>query len=121
MSNNGSRVENILKTIITGGDTSDLEPPQSRVEWLLMKLNEAVGKMDDINLFHICEHGEYDAVNLVPTIQNPQENLFYLVPSSTGDDKYTENGFIPAMENGKSSEMSAPIHILMQEVSDFEI
>ena len=90
MSNNGSRVENILKTIITGGDISDLEPPQSRVEWLLMKLNEAVGKIDDINLFHICEHGEYDAVNLVPTIQNPQENLFYLVPSSTGDDKYTE-------------------------------
>lgn len=90
MSNSDSRVENILNNIISGKDASNLKPAQSRVEWLLMKLNEVVGKMNDINLFHICEHGEYDAVNLVPTIQNPQENLFYLVPSSTGDDKYTE-------------------------------
>ena len=90
MSKNDSRVEKILKTIITGADDSDLEPPQSRVEWLLMALSDAIGKMDDINLFHICEQGEYDPILLTPTIQNPEQNLFYLVPSSVGNDKYSE-------------------------------
>lgn len=34
--------------------------------------------------FHICSSSEYDATTRVPTIQNPEENVFYLVPAESG-------------------------------------
>lgn len=42
--------------------------------------------------FHICVSGEYDPSTRVPTIQNPQGDVFYLVPSAsaTSPDMFTE-------------------------------
>lgn len=42
--------------------------------------------------FHICVSGEYDPTTRVPTIQNPQGDVFYLVPSAsaTSPDMFTE-------------------------------
>lgn len=34
--------------------------------------------------FHICTSGEYDPTTRVPTIQNPDTNVFYLVPAESG-------------------------------------
>lgn len=33
---------------------------------------------------HICSSSEYDSITRVPTVQNPDENTFYLVPASDG-------------------------------------
>lgn len=33
------------------------------------------------NSIHICSNEEYDAEELVPTIEEPEENVFYLVPT----------------------------------------
>ena len=42
--------------------------------------------------FHICVSGEYDPTTRVPTIQDPQGDVFYLVPSTsaTSPDMFTE-------------------------------
>lgn len=34
------------------------------------------------NFIHICSNEEYDAEELIPTIEEPEENVFYLVPTS---------------------------------------
>lgn len=41
---------------------------------------------------HICSADEYDATTFIPTIADPKEDTFYLVPSKspTSDDLYTE-------------------------------
>lgn len=82
-----SRVEDILTSTIEGS-TYD-QPPQSRVESLLIELKEAIGPGGS-NLFHICSASEYDPINRVPIIQDPQENVFYLVPGGSDTDLYTE-------------------------------
>lgn len=42
--------------------------------------------------FHICSQSEYDATTRVPTVQNPEEDTFYLVPSAsvTSPDLFVE-------------------------------
>lgn len=40
--------------------------------------------------FHICTSGEYNAQTGIPTITNPSEDTFYLVPDGSGNDLYTE-------------------------------
>lgn len=42
--------------------------------------------------FHICSQTEYDATTRVPTVQNPEEDTFYLVPSAsvTSPDLFVE-------------------------------
>ena len=51
----------------------------------------ALTGLHNIN-FHICTSGEYDAVTGVPTVQNPDEYTFYLVPNGeqTGSDLFVE-------------------------------
>ena len=39
---------------------------------------------------HVCISGEYDSTTLVPTIQDPDAQTFYLVPESTGNNVYSE-------------------------------
>jgi len=34
--------------------------------------------------FHVCTSGEYDSSTRVPTIQNPDPDIFYLVPVENG-------------------------------------
>lgn len=35
-----------------------------------------------LDFIHICANGEYDSQSLIPTILDPEENVFYLVPNS---------------------------------------
>jgi hypothetical protein len=53
------------------------------VAYLISELQEQI---DNINNFaiHICVSGEYDPLTYVPTIQNPQANTFYFVPTNGG-------------------------------------
>lgn len=79
-----SRVEDILMAIINGTSSSELPPPQSRNEALLLrvldKINEGGGGSFPI---HICTSDEYDHTTGVPTIANPDEGTLYLVPASS--------------------------------------
>ena len=88
-----SRIENILNAMLNSVSSSTLPPPLSRNEALLLQLLDMInalveggGKLP----IHICTNGEYDPVTGMPTIQNPEENIFYLVPYGTGNDVYTE-------------------------------
>lgn len=51
---------------------------------------------------HICSSGEYDPVTRVPTIQNPEENTFYLVPSA---DSSTHDMFVEWIYTNNAWEM----------------
>jgi hypothetical protein len=46
-------------------------------------------KIDQMKL-HVCLSGEYNVTTLVPTVDYPEENTFYLVPDGTGNNVYTE-------------------------------
>lgn len=86
-----SRVEIILQAIIDGTPSSQMEPPQSRNEALLIQILDKINGLSEQDLFHICLNGEYDVSTGVPTITNPDENIFYLVPNSgSGNDAYEE-------------------------------
>lgn len=86
-----SRVEDILNVILGNLDPSALQPPQSRVEALLQRLNEMISDFDGKIPIHICTSTEYDHSTLMPTIEDPDENTFYLVPAvDSGDDMYLE-------------------------------
>lgn len=86
-----SRVEDILHVILGNLDPSVLQPPQSRVEALLQRLNEMISDFDGKIPIHICTSGEYDHETLMPTIENPNEDEFYLVPANdSGEDMYIE-------------------------------
>lgn len=79
-----SRVEDILMAIINGTSSSELPPPQSRNEALLLrvldKINEGGGGSMPV---HICTSDEYNHTTGVPTITNPDEGTLYLVPASS--------------------------------------
>lgn len=86
-----SRVEDILNVILGNLDPSALQPPQSRVEALLQRLNEMISDFDGKIPIHICTSGEYDHETLMPTIEDPNEDEFYLVPAEdSGEDMYIE-------------------------------
>ena len=42
------------------------------------------GGLGDVPI-HICGEGEYDPITGEPTITDPEENMFYLVPADNGD------------------------------------
>ena len=88
-----SRVENILNVALNRLDESVLEPSQSRVETLLMLLNGTIGDIADVAgklPIHICVDGEYNPLSGMPTISNPETDIFYLVPSGSGNNVYDE-------------------------------
>ena len=90
-----SRTENILKAIIDGTESSELDSPQSRVEALLLlvldKINEIDGGESGGGLqIHICGNGEYDSVSRIPTISQPDSHTFYLVPGGESNNLYVE-------------------------------
>ena len=84
-----SRVEKILQAIIDGTSSSEMEPAQSRNERLLIQILDKINSMAENGLFYICLSGEYDESTGEPTIENPNRNIFYLVPNgNSGDDFY---------------------------------
>ena len=49
----------------------------------------AIANINTMNI-HICAQGEYNAETGVPTIQSPNTQTFYLVPSGEGNDMFVE-------------------------------
>ena len=85
-----SRSEDILQAMVDGSDPSSLPEPQSRVESLLFALLHKINSDDGLSI-HFCSADEYDHVSGVPTIENPSETMFYLVPTgSYENDMYDE-------------------------------
>ena len=92
-----SRNEDILQAMIDGTDSSSLPKPQSREERLLHAILDKMntggggeGTGGGLSM-HFCTAGEYNQITGVPTIANPSETTFYLVPTGSGDnDLYDE-------------------------------
>ena len=79
-----SRVEDILMAIINGTSSSELPPPQSRNEALLLRVLDKINEGGGGSLpIHICTSDEYNHTTGVPTITNPDEGTLYLVPASS--------------------------------------
>lgn len=79
-----SRVEDILMAIINGTSSSELPPPQSRNEALLLRVLDKINEGGGGSLpVHICTSDEYDHTTGVPTISSPDEGTLYLVPASS--------------------------------------
>lgn len=89
MSDN-SRVENILDVALGNADASTIKTPQSRVEILLIDLIRSINSLDGKIPIHICSNNEFDALTGVPIISNPSIDMFYLVPSGSGNNLYSE-------------------------------
>ena len=88
-----SRNEDILTAIADGTSSSELKPPQSREEALLIRILDRVNDLGELGgkfKVHICTSSEYDHLTGIPTILGPEENTFYLVPSGSGTDMYKE-------------------------------
>ena len=93
-----SRNEDILQAMIDGTDSSSLPKPQSREEHLLLaildKMNTGGGGGDGSGgglSMHFCSANEYNQITGVPTITDPSETTFYLVPTGSGEnDLYDE-------------------------------
>ena len=79
-----SRIEDILQAIINGTPASELPPPQSRNEALLLQILEQGAGGGGAIPMHICGSSEYDSDTGIPTVSNPEQNMFYLVPSGLG-------------------------------------
>ena len=56
-------------------------------EWVAVSTsaNGSSGDVISLDFIHICGNNEYDSVTLVPTITEPEENIFYLVPKSESE------------------------------------
>lgn len=88
-----SRVENILNSMLGTVDPADLLPAQSRVEAILMALDNKIDELGDLAgklPIHICTSSEYNQLTGIPTIADPEVDIFYLVPDGTSNDLYTE-------------------------------
>lgn len=55
-------------------------------------LDAVNSRIDNLSVFsfYICGNGEYDPVTGQPTIQNPDTSTFYLVPTGSSPDVFTE-------------------------------
>lgn len=91
-----SRNEDILQAMIDGTDSSTLPKPQSREEVLLLAILDKINAGGDEGSggglsMHFCSADEYNQITGVPTIENPSETTFYLVPTGSGEnDLYDE-------------------------------
>lgn len=74
-------------TVINGeSDNLEIYIATSEKEWVLISEASGGGGGEVItDLVYICSQDEYDPVTKIPTIQNPESNKFYLVPSNNGD------------------------------------
>lgn len=67
--------------IVLQGENGTLEVyiANSQKHWAPL-LNEE-GGLSMSNITHICSQEEYNSTTKVPTVEDPEENIFYLVPS----------------------------------------
>lgn len=94
-----SDLTNIPKNQITLGstaivlkdedDTMGIYIADSHKEWIAVSTSMSGGGSGggtvSADIIHICSQNEYDASTGLPTVEEPEENVFYLVPS--GDDE----------------------------------
>lgn len=91
---NKSDLANIPKNQITLGSTAIVLQDEdngmgiyianSNKEWIAVSISNGDRSYENISLdfIHICASGEYDSQSLIPTILDPEENVFYLVPNN---------------------------------------
>ena len=86
--------------IVIKGENDNLEVyiADSNKEWNMLSTNSSGGSDIGIGI-HICENDEYDSITGEPTIEEPIENQFYLVPSSGSDSSNLFDEWIYIDEN----------------------
>lgn len=77
------------------GDTGDIGPQGPRGEkgdaYMLTEQDKSdIASLVSSLEIHICTAQEYDAQTGMPTVQNPYEKTFYLVPGGKGNNLYIE-------------------------------
>ena len=89
-----SDLNNIPKNQITLGsvaiilkdenDSMGIYIATSQKEWIEVStsMNSGGGDAPIFDLIHICSSNEYNENTKVPTIEEPEENIFYLVPNN---------------------------------------
>lgn len=121
-----SRSEDILQAIIDGTDSSVLSSPQSRAEYLLIRVLDKINEMSGGGggggglSFHICSSNEYDYITGVPTVSNPSSTTFYLVPAVNSEhDAYDEWVYV----DNRWERFASGSHIsnLLSELGDVDI
>lgn len=70
-------------------DKTELLAEYTRASGVEADLQEQIDTLNGIS-FHICLEGEYNPTTGMPTISNPDEGTFYLVPSGTAPNLFTE-------------------------------
>ena len=62
-------------------------------QWVPVAMSSSGSSSGAVSLdfIHICSQSEYDSQTLEPTVELPEENIFYLVPNSgSGNDLFDE-------------------------------
>ena len=60
-------------------------------QWAAVTMSSSGGGAVSLDFIHICSQNEYDNQTLEPTIELPEENIFYLVPNSgSGNNLFDE-------------------------------
>lgn len=61
-------------------------------QWVPVAMSSSgSGSAVSLDFIHICGQDEYDSQTLEPTVELPEENIFYLVPNNgSGDDLFDE-------------------------------
>ncbi len=76
------------------GSVEGYKLPQKRIAYILDKLAKKIDQDGGIYAkvpTHICTSGEYGVITGEPNIENPEKDVFYLVPNGTaGDDMFDE-------------------------------
>ena len=63
----------------------------SSKQWVPVAMSTSGGGTVSLDFIHICSQDEYDSQTLEPTVEFPEENIFYLVPNNgSGNDLFTE-------------------------------
>lgn len=60
-------------------------------QWVPVAMSSSSGGAVSLDFIHICGQDEYDSQTLEPTVELPEENIFYLVPNNgSGNDLFDE-------------------------------
>lgn len=93
---------NIPKSQITLGSTAVVLKDEndelgiyiagSDKQWIPVAMSSSgAGSIVSLDFIHICSQDEYDSQTLEPTVELPEENIFYLVPNNgSGNDMFDE-------------------------------
>lgn len=113
-------LDNIPKSQITLGSTAIVLQDEndsmgvylatSQKEWVEISTSMNGGGSTAVELLHICSSGEYDSETKVPTVEEPDENMLYLVPNNgEGNNLFDEWIYVDGeWEKFSGTEISIP-------------